>query len=115
METFQLSKDPLFIEKVRDVVGLHLNPPDRALVLCFDEKPQIQALEGTAPVVPMEPGRPEQRTRDYVRHGTRDLFAALDVKAGTVIGELHHRHRSVESRNSWTRWTRIRPRRSICT
>jgi transposase len=95
-ETFKLSKDPLFIEKVRDVVGLYLNPPARALVLCVDEKPQIQALEGTAPVVPMEPGRPEQRTHDYVRHGTRDLFAALDVKAGTVIGELHHRHRSVE-------------------
>jgi transposase len=97
-ETFKLSRDPLFIEKVRDVVGLYLNPPDRALVLCLDEKPQIQATEGTAPVLPMRPGQPEQHSHDYLRHGTRDLFAALDVKAGTVIGELHHRHRSVEFR-----------------
>jgi len=97
-EAFKLSKDPQFIEKVRDVVGLYLNPPDRALVLCVDEKPQIQATEGTAPVLPMTPGQPERHTHDYLRHGTRDLFAALDVKAGTVIGELHHRHRSKEFR-----------------
>ena len=97
-EAFKLSTDPLFIDKVRDVVGLYLNPPDRALVLCVDEKPQIQAVEGTAPVLPMRPGQPEQHTHDYVRHGTRDLFAALDVQAGTVIGELHHRHRSREFR-----------------
>jgi transposase len=97
-EAFKLSRDPLFIDKVRDVVGLYLNPPDRALVLCVDEKPQIQATEGTTPVLPMRPGQPEQRSHDYIRHGTRDLFAALDVKAGTVIGELHHRHRSVEFR-----------------
>ncbi len=97
-ETFKLSRDPLFIDKVRDVVGLYLNPPERALVLCVDEKPQIQATEGTAPVLPMRPGQPEQHTHDYIRHGTRDLFAALDVKAGTVIGELRHRHRSVEFR-----------------
>jgi transposase len=97
-ETFKLSRDPLFIDKVRDVVGLYLNPPDRALVLSVDEKPQIQATEGTTPVLPMRPGQPEQHSHDYVRHGTRDLFAALDVKAGTVIGELHHRHRSVEFR-----------------
>ncbi len=97
-EAFKLSRDPLFIEKVRDVVGLYLNPPDRALVLCVDEKPQIQATEGTTPVLPMRPGQPEQHTHDYIRHGTRDLFAALDVKAGTVIGELRHRHRSVEFR-----------------
>lgn len=99
VETFKLSKDPLFIDKVRDIVGLYLAPPDRALVLCVDEKPQIQATEGTAAVVPMRPGQPERRTHDYVRHGTTDLFAALDVKAGTVIGELHHRHRSTEFRH----------------
>jgi len=98
VETFKLSKDPLFIEKVRDVVGLYLNPPDRALVLSVDVKPQIQATEGTAPVLPMRPGQVERHTHDYVRHGTRDLFAALDVKAGTVIGALRHRHRSVEFR-----------------
>lgn len=97
-EAFKLSRDPFFIEKVRDIVGLYLDPPDRALVLCVDEKPQIQATEGTAPVLPMRPGQVEQHTHDYVRHGTRDLFAALDVRAGTVIGELHHRHRSVEFR-----------------
>lgn len=98
-ETFKLSTDPLFVEKVRDIVGLYLDPPVRALVLCVDEKPQIQALEGTAPVLPMRPGQPERRTHDYVRHGTRDLFAALDVKAGTVIGEGHARHRSEEFRH----------------
>jgi transposase len=90
-EAFKLSK-------VRDVVGLYLAPPDRALVLCVDEKPQIQATEGTAPISPMRPGQVERHTHDYVRHGTRDLFAALDVRAGTVIGELRHRHRSVEFR-----------------
>ena len=98
VETFKLSRDPDFIEKVRDVVGLYLAPPDRALVLCVDEKPQIQATEGTAPVMPLRPGQPERHSHDYVRHGTRDLFAALDVQAGTVIGELHRRHRSVEFR-----------------
>jgi transposase len=98
-ETFKLSTDPLFVEKVRDIVGLYLDPPVRALVLCVDEKPQIQATEGTAPVLPMRPGQPERRTHDYVRHGTRDLFAALDVKAGTVIGEVHARHRSEEFRH----------------
>jgi transposase len=97
-EAFKLSRDPLFIDKVRDVVGLYLNPPERALVLCVDEKPQIQATEGTMPVLPMRPGQPEQHSHDYIRHGTRDLFAALDVQAGTVIGELRHRHRSVEFR-----------------
>ena len=98
-EAFKLSTDPLFVEKVRDVVGLYLAPPERALVLCVDEKPQIQAVEGTAPTLPMRPGQPERRTHDYVRHGTRDLFAALDVKAGTVIGEVHQRHRSEEFRH----------------
>jgi transposase len=98
VETFKLSSDPMFVDKVRDVVGLYLAPPDRALVLCVDEKPQIQAVERTAPVLPMRPGQPERHTHDYRRHGTADLFAALDVKAGTVIGRCHRRHRSVEFR-----------------
>ena len=97
-ETFKLSTDPAFVDKVRDVVGLYLNPPDRALVLCVDEKPQIQAVEGTAPVLPMRPGQPERATHDYRRHGTTDLFAALDVRAGTVIGSCKGRHRAAESR-----------------
>jgi transposase len=95
-ETFKLSKDPLFIDKVRDVVGLYLNPPDRALVLSVDEKAQIQALDRTAPILPLGPGHPEQRTHDYTRHGTTSLFAALDVATGKVIGECHRRHRSEE-------------------
>jgi transposase len=98
-ETFKLSSDPAFIEKVRDVVGLYLAPPDRALVLCVDEKPQIQAAQGTAPVFPLRPGQAERTTHDYRRHGTLDLFAALDVKAGTVIGCCAPRHRSVEFRD----------------
>jgi hypothetical protein len=98
-ETFKLSTDPLFVENVRDIVGHYLDPPARSLVLCVDGKPSIQATEGTAPVVPMRPGQPERRTHDYVRHGTRDLFAALDVRAGTVIGEVHQRHRSEEFRH----------------
>jgi transposase len=97
-ETFKLSTDPLFIEKVRDIVGLYLNPPDRALVLCVDEKPQIQAKAPTAPVLPMRPGQAERHTHDYVRRGTTDLFAALDVKAGRVIGACRPRHRSLEFR-----------------
>jgi transposase len=97
-ETFKLSKDPLFVEKVRDIVGLYLNPPDRALVLCADEKSQIQALDRTQPLLPMRPGQAERRTHDYVRHGTTSLFAALDVKTGTVIGECHARHRAAEFR-----------------
>ena len=97
-ESFQLSKDPLFIEKVRDIVGLYLNPPDRAMVLCVDEKSQIQALDRTAPLLPMRPGQIERRTHDYRRHGVTSLFAALDVKTGHVIGQCHRRHRSVEFR-----------------
>ena len=97
-ETFKLSRDPAFIDKVRDVVGLYLNPPERALVLCVDEKPQIQAIEGTAPTLPMRPGQIERRSHDYKRHGTTDLFAALDVKAGTVIGTCKGRHRSTKFR-----------------
>jgi transposase len=97
-ETFKLSSDPAFVDKVRDIVGLYLAPPERALVLCVDEKPQIQAAQGTAPSLPMRPGQLERRTHDYRRHGTLDLFAALDVKAGTVIGACERRHRSVEFR-----------------
>ena len=95
-ETFKLSTDPLFIDKVRDIVGLYLNPPDRALVLCVDEKSQIQALDRTQPILPMMPGVPERRTHDYSRHGTTTLFAALNIATGKVIGELHRRHRSKE-------------------
>ena len=97
-ETFKLSKDPLFIEKVRDIVGLYLNPPDRALVLCVDEKSQIQALDRTQPLLPMRPGQIERRAHDYVRHGTTSLFAALDVKTGEVIGRCQRRHRATEFR-----------------
>jgi transposase len=98
VKTFKLSKDPLFIEKVRDIVGLYLNPPDKALVLCVDEKAQIQALDRTQPVLPMRPGQVERRTHDYTRHGTTSLFAALNVATGKVIGEFHQRHRAVEFR-----------------
>jgi transposase len=97
-ETFKLSTDPQLIEKVRDIVGLYLNPPERALVLCADEKSQIQALDRTQPILPMRPGQAERRTYDYKRHGTTSLFAALDVASGKVIGELHRRHRSTEFR-----------------
>jgi len=97
-ETFKLSEDPLFIDKVRDIVGLYMNPPDRALVLCVDEKSQIHALDRTQPLLPMLPGQAERRSHDYKRHGTTSLFAALDVKTGTVIGACHRRHCSVEFR-----------------
>jgi transposase len=96
VETFKLSKDPLFIDKVRDIVGLYLHPPDRALVLSVDEKSQIQALDRTAPILPLRPGQAERRTHDYARHGTTSLFAALDVATGKVIGQCHRRHRSTE-------------------
>jgi transposase len=97
-ETFKLSPDPQLVEKVRDIVGLYLNPPERALVLCADEKSHIQALDRTRPILPMCPGQVERRTHDYQRHGTTSLFAALDVATGRVIGELHRRHRSTEFR-----------------
>ena len=97
-ETFKLSHDPLFIEKVRDIVGLYLHPPDKALVLCVDEKAQIQALDRTRPLLPMRPGQIERRTHDYRRHGTTSLFAALNVKTGQVIGQLHQRQRARELR-----------------
>jgi transposase len=97
-ETFKLSTDPQFVEKVRDIVGLYLNPPDRAVVLCVDEKSQIQALDRSQPVLPMRPGQAERRSHDYRRHGTTSLFAALDAKTGKVLGALHRRHRSAEFR-----------------
>lgn len=95
-ETFKLSTDPLFVAKTRDIVGLYLDPPVKAMVLCVDEKSQIQALDRTQPVLPLAPGIPERRTHDYMRHGTTSLFAALDVATGKVIGQLHRRHRSQE-------------------
>lgn len=95
---FHLSNDPLFIEKVRDIVGLYLDPPEHAVVLCVDEKTQIQALDRKQPILPMQPGQPERRTHDYRRHGTTTLFAALDVASGKVIGSIHRRHRAVEFR-----------------
>jgi transposase len=97
-ESFKLSPDPLLIDKVRDIVGLYLNPPDRAIVLSVDEKPQIQALDRSQPILPMRPGQIERRTHDYVRHGTTSLFAALNVKTGKIISEQHRRHRSIEFR-----------------
>ncbi|HEY3409308.1 MAG TPA: IS630 family transposase [Propionicimonas sp.] len=96
VDTWKLSKDPLFVDKVRDVVGLYLNPPERALVLCVDEKTQIQALDRTQPVFPMLPGSPARASHDYVRNGTSSLYAALDIATGKVIGSLHNRHRAVE-------------------
>lgn len=95
-ETFKLSTDALFVDKVRDIVGLYLAPPTKAVVLCVDEKSQIQALDRTQPILPMTPRLPERRTHDYTRHGTTTLFAALDVATGKVIGQLHRRHRATE-------------------
>ncbi len=97
-ESFKLSPDPQFIDKVRDIVGLYLNPPDAAVVLCVDEKSQIQALDRTAPVLPLMPGTPERRTHDYRRYGTSNLYAALDLASGNVIADLTSRHRSDEFR-----------------
>jgi transposase len=95
-ETFKLSSDPLFVEKVKDICGLYLNPPERAVVLCVDEKSQIQALDRTQPILPLLPGTPERATHDYKRHGTSSLYAALDLATGKVIGSLHNRHRAIE-------------------
>ena len=97
-ESFQLSKDPQLIEKVRDIVGLYMSPPDNAMILCVDEKSQIQALNRTQPLLPLRPGQVERRTHDYERHGTTTLFAALDVLTGKVVGECYPRHRAVEFR-----------------
>jgi transposase len=95
-DTFKLSTDPLFIEKVVDVIGLYHNPPERAVVLCTDEKSQVQALNRSQPVLPMMPGMPERRTHDYARHGITSLFAAFNIADGTVISQLHRQHRAVE-------------------
>jgi transposase len=95
-DTFKLSTDPLFVDKVVDVVGLYHNPPERAVVLCTDEKSQVQALDRSQPVLPMMPGMPERRSHDYVRHGITTLFAAFNIADGTVISELHRRHRASE-------------------
>src|SRR5579863_8550454 len=97
-ETVKLSPDPLLIDKVRDIIGLYMNPPDHALVFCVDEKSQVQALDRTQPLLPLQPGQAERRTHDYKRHGTTSLFAALELKTSRVIGQLHHRHRSSEFR-----------------
>ena len=97
-ETFKLSNDPLLIEKIRDIVGLYLNPPAHAAVFCVDEKPQIQALDRTQPLLPLQPGQVERRTHDYKRHGTTTLFAALNAKTSEVITQFHQRHRSAQFR-----------------
>lgn len=97
-EGFKLSNDPFFTEKIYDIVGLYLNPPESAVVLCVDEKSQVQALQRSQPAFPMMPGTPERRAHDYVRHGTTSLFAALNVADGTVISQVHRKHRSVEFR-----------------
>ena len=98
IEDFKLSTDPQFIDKVRDVVGLYLNPPDAAVVLCVDEKTEVQALDRTAPILPMLPGVPTRRSHDYVRNGTSDLYAALDVVSGKVLTQMTDQHRAVEFR-----------------
>ena len=109
--TFKLSRDPEFVKKMRDVVGLYLNPPEKALVFCADEKSQIQALDRTAPILPLRPGIPAQQTHDYVRHGTTTLFAALNVLDGTVIGACKARHRHSEFISFLDRIERVTPRR----
>ena len=102
-ESWKLSKDPQFVDKVHDVVGLYLNPPEAAVVLCVDEKSQIQALDRTAPVLPMLPGTPARASHDYVRSGTSSLYAALDLATGTVISSLHARHRAIEFKKFLTK------------
>jgi transposase len=103
VDTFKLSTDPLFVDKLFDVVGLYLNPPDAAVVLCTDEKSQIQALDRSAPVLPMMPGMPEKRTHDYIRHGITTLFAAFDTSTGQVISAVHRRHRAMEFKKFLTK------------
>ena len=101
-DSFKLSADPFFVEKVVDVVGLYHDPPEKAVVLCVDEKSQIQALDRSQPVLPMMPGMPQRRTHDYYRHGITSLFAAFNIADGTVISELHRRHRAIEFRKFLT-------------
>jgi transposase len=103
VDHFKLSNDPLFIEKLYDVVGLYLNPPEAAVVLCVDEKSQVQALQRSQPALPMMPGMPERRTHDYIRHGTTTLFAAMNIADGTVITSLHRRHRATEFKKFLTK------------
>ena len=102
-KSLSLSPDPQLIEKVRDIVGLYIEPPVDAVVLCVDEKGQIQALQRSQPLLPMRPGQVERRTHDYMRHGTTSLFAALEVATGSVLTKCYRRHRSVEFRDFWTR------------
>ncbi len=109
--TFKLSEDPDFVRKIRDVVGLYMNPPDKALVLCVDEKSQIQALDRSQPALPMRPGSPERHTHDYVRHGTTTLFAALNILDGSVIGSCKPRHRHAEFLEFLDRIDRSTPKR----
>jgi len=109
VESFKFSTDPDFVTKLRDVVGLYLDPPDKALVLCVDEKSQIQALDRTQPILPLRPGLPERRTHDYCRHGTTSLFAALNVLLGTVIGCCMERHRHIEFLRFWRKSTARHP------
>jgi transposase/transcriptional regulator with XRE-family HTH domain len=102
-DTFKLSNDPLFVDKVFDVVGLYLDPPEGAVVLCVDEKSQVQALARSQPAFPMMPGMPEKRTHDYIRHGVTSLFAAFNTSDGTVISSLHRRHRTIEFKKFLTK------------
>ena len=113
VETFKFSTDPELEAKVRDVVGLYLNPPDKAIVLCVDEKSQIQALDRTAPILPMRPGLPEKQTHDYVRHGTTTLFAALEVATGKVDDACFPRHRHQEFLRFLKQVAKAYPRRKL--
>ena len=111
-DTFKLSTDPLFVEKVYDIVGLYVNPPEAAVVLCVDEKSQVQALARSQPAFPMMPGMPERRTHDYLRHGTTSLFAAFNTADGTVISSTHRRHRTIEFKKFLTKIDGAGPRGS---
>jgi transposase/transposase-like protein len=112
-ETFKFSTDPELDAKVRDIVALYLNPPERAVVVCVDEKSQIQALDRTAPILPLRPGLPEKRTHDYVRHGTTTLFAALDIATGKVVDACYPRHRHVEFLDFLKHVAKAYPRREL--
>ena len=114
-EKWKLSGDPQFVAKVRDIVGLYLNPPERAVVLAVDEKSQIQALDRTRPILPMLPGTPERATHDYKRHGTSSLYAALDLATGKVIGRLHSKHRAIEFKKFLQTSTAKSPPTWTCT
>ena len=114
IDTFKISSDPQFIDKVRDIVGLYLDPPEKALVLCVDQKSQIQALDRSAPVLPMMPRLPERRTHDYLRHGITTLFAALDVATGKVYGSIHRRHRAAEFKKFLTKLGQPNSHRAGC-